>query len=44
MREEGDMGTVVSVGKKSKKNLASFSGAANKKKDPLTFARVFGAF
>lgn len=36
MKEEGDMGVVVSLSKKTQKNIGSFFGNA-KKKAPLTF-------
>ena len=43
-QKEGDLGTVVAVGKKSQNTIGSFFGGASKKKAPLTFDQVFAAF
>jgi hypothetical protein len=40
MREEGDLGVVVSIGKKTQNTIGSFFAGA-KKKVGLTFAQVF---
>jgi DNA ligase-1 len=42
MKEEGDMGQVVFLGKKSQNTLGAFF--QQKKKAPLTFVQVFSAF
>ena len=43
-QKEGDLGTVVAVGKKSQNTIGSFFGGAAKKKDPITFDYVFSSF
>ena len=44
-KEEGDLGAVISVGKKTQNTLGSFFGAASTKKKPkLLFKNVFGTF
>jgi hypothetical protein len=43
MKEEGDMGVVVSIGKKTQNTIGSFFGGG-KKKAALTFNQVFSAF
>ena len=40
MKEEGDLGVVVSIGKKSQNTIGAFFGGG-KKKAPLTFNQVF---
>ena len=44
-REEGDLGAVISLGKKTQNTLGNFFAATNaKKKTKLLFKDVFGAF
>ena len=44
-KEEGDLGAVISQGKKSQNTIGSFFGSASaKKKTKLLFKNVFGAF
>ena len=43
MKEEGDMGVVVSIGKKTQNTIGSFF-SGGKKKAALTFNQVFAAF
>jgi len=38
MREEGDLGVVVSIGKKTQNTIGSFFKGASKTKQGLTFA------
>jgi hypothetical protein len=41
MREEGDLGVVVSIGKKTQNTIGSFFKGAAKTKQGLTFSQVF---
>jgi hypothetical protein len=41
MREEGDLGVVVSIGKKTQNTLGSFFKGATKSKQGLSFSQVF---
>jgi DNA ligase 1 len=43
-QKEGDLGMVVSIGKKSQNTIGSFFGGAAKKKQPLSFSHVFESF